>query len=947
MIDHSQKAQAYGLIQYLKKFFLRGSARFPVLAAWGSHCPASSDDLDSVLLAHVLGEQADEATVSLHRRNGINILQGRFRVGLYCLTAEGTTPLICLDFDGGDHHDQPLLNPLQEALSALDHATSLGLAAYLEKSGSGYGWHVWIFPAEPISFEKARLLGLGIAPRAAQLKKGGYANAITGTGIEVFPKSWLGRSDSTGAALWLPYWNGAAEGGNLFYKREGDQVVEFIPEFSFTSLTAIDKALEHLPGLAFWKGRPDAQNTSSSGAKGKKKGSEASEGESSLKGVLEGPDVEPVELESSPGKDWRDRVLAVLDLEKFYSPYLTGKQSGRAWLECRDFRSSSGDKNPSAGVSNGEGDLPRGVWHSFVDGLSLSPFDYLVKLSEIVPEIGCKTFGDAARLIAKLTRIPYPRRNESEKTAQIDKRPLITVTGQQLNAISEQAWKAIHLASSSEPVMFRRAGALVTISQEEEEKSPTVSPLQEAGMRGVLARCAQWYRLKGSGEGEKLEACFPPKEVVHDLLTFQDFKIPELSLISSAPICAPDGSICTEPGYNKAGKVWLTKKAQVGLKFPEANKENAVLAAKFLLDDFLADFPFAQRCDRAHALAALLLPAVRPYISGPTPFHDISSPVQRSGKSLLVSTISSVYLGSPVIGQRIPLEEEEIAKTLLAELTLARPIIFLDNGDTKERRLINSGSLEAVLTSELWTGRKLGKIEMIEPVPVRAAWFITGVNLEYGKGLIGRRVRIRIDPRVEDPSKRTGFKHPKILRWARDHRAEILSAVFTIVRYFLSIPLEDRPAVRPLGGYEDWCEVIGGMLAACDVPGFLEHFDDPEEAAVENGADEWEEFFEVWFKEYADFPQAVAKLNDLAAKFGHLEGLRGDKSKHSQTKRLGAGLKKLRGRIFNGKRVTYSQNKHTKNAEYQLEDLSKPRAQDSEEASAPRSSEEYSEESAF
>lgn len=934
MLDAQTKGKAYGLVALLKKFFLRRDDQFPVLAPWGSHCPATTSDLDAVLLTHILGEETEEAQISLHTSRGLQIIPGRFRVGLYCLMKDGKTPLIILDFDAGNDHDAPLADPLQDALSTLEHAYSLGLAAYLEQSGSGAGWHIWIFPSEPISFEKARLLGLGLTPRAARLKSGGYAMAAAGIGIEVFPKSWQGRGEGKGAAMWLPWWSGAPAGANLFYKKDGDHAVEYLPEFAFTSLTAIDSALSTLPELSYWKGRPEAKSSPSSPSKGKKKASEGEEGESPSKDILEGPDVIPEELEASPGKEWREQIFEILNLDKFYSPFLTGKKSGSQWLECRDFRSQSGDLNPSAGVSDGEGELPRGVWHSFKDGLNLSPFDYLIQLTEFFPEVGCKTFGDAARKIAKLTGLPYPKRNKSEETSVTDRRPLINVSGQQLKAIVEQSWTAIHRASEKAPLMFRRAGSLVTVEQEE-LKAPIVQEISEAAMRLQLSDVAQWYRLKGSGEGEKLEACFPPKEVYQSLLARHDKKIPALDLVSNSPIFSPEGEVCFTPGYNASGKVWLTNAANVGLKFPEPTKENALAAVDFLLNDFLHDFKFAAPCDRSHALEVLMLPAVRTMISGATPFHDVNSPVQRVGKSLFVSVVTSVYLGSPVVGQGLPLKEEEVAKTLIAELIQGRPFIFFDNGDNKQRRVIDSGNLEGALTATEWTARELGKTNMVSPVAVRAVWFITGVNLEFKKGLMGRRVRIRLDPRMEDPSKRTGFKHPKILEWTKKNRALILTAIFTIIRYYLSIPEEERPVARTLGGYEDWAQLMGGILAAVEVPGFLEHFEDPEEQVVDSGADEWEEFIEVWWKEYAFYEQSVAKLNELAAKHGYLEGLRGDKSKHSQAKRLGSGLKKIRGRIFSGRRVEVSINTHTKNAEYALEDLAAPSGRDRKKTVAP------------
>lgn len=46
--------------------------------------------------------------------------------------------------------------------------------------------------------------------------------------------------------------------------------------------------------------------------------------------------------------------------------------------------------------------------------------------------------------------------------------------------------------------------------------------------------------------------------------------------------------------------------------------------------------------ERAHALAAMLLPFVRPCVQGPTPLHVIEGPVYGTGKSLLAKAISRV-----------------------------------------------------------------------------------------------------------------------------------------------------------------------------------------------------------------------------------------------------------------------------------------------------------------
>ena len=70
---------------------------------------------------------------------------------------------------------------------------------------------------------------------------------------------------------------------------------------------------------------------------------------------------------------------------------------------------------------------------------------------------------------------------------------------------------------------------------------------------------------------------------------------------------------------------------------PSMNEINK--AKDLLLDELLADFPFASQADRANAVAWLLLPLIRPSIDGPTPLHLIEAPIQGTGKG----TFGSMY----------------------------------------------------------------------------------------------------------------------------------------------------------------------------------------------------------------------------------------------------------------------------------------------------------------
>src|SRR5262249_46641041 len=126
---------------------------------------------------------------------------GAGRLGAFARSGEGLAKWVCIDFDGGGHA-APLVDPLAAALTTLERCKGLDVPAYLEKSGGGKGWHVWIFFRTPIAAAKARALGLRILPDPLPLTKAGPADPQKGSGIEVFPKAESLRAQGVGTAVW-------------------------------------------------------------------------------------------------------------------------------------------------------------------------------------------------------------------------------------------------------------------------------------------------------------------------------------------------------------------------------------------------------------------------------------------------------------------------------------------------------------------------------------------------------------------------------------------------------------------------------------------------------------------------------------------------------------------------------------------------------------------------
>jgi hypothetical protein len=205
-----------------------------------------------MLTAHVLGDKTPEVTVRWVTQDGKSgTFTGQFRIGTYSPDLQNRSVYGNVDCDGGTHTNA-LEDPLGVALFVLDHLDQLGIVAYLEKSGSGTGWKPWTFFDESVPAWKIRKVLHACTPKDAKIRGGGFADSRAGTGIEIFPKQDE-HADSTavgavGNQTWCPFWSGAKDGGNQFYRVEAGELVLFVPDIIATNTEAdLDAALKQIP----------------------------------------------------------------------------------------------------------------------------------------------------------------------------------------------------------------------------------------------------------------------------------------------------------------------------------------------------------------------------------------------------------------------------------------------------------------------------------------------------------------------------------------------------------------------------------------------------------------------------------------------------------------------------------------------------------------------------
>lgn len=229
------------------RYFLNRTDILCFDAPWHDPCPIVPTNVRDVLRAHVavVPRLAPEVGCYAKDRGVFRTCAGHFRIGSYFPGPDGFTRCMALDFDGGSKHKKPLADPTGAARTALEICRKLGIPAYLEKSKSTRGWHLWVFFSSPIPAAKARRLGHLLVPRDLMLKGGKPADVRRAEGVEVFPKSDTVDEGGVGMQVFLPWWRLCNYGGCQFHRQASDGTLRpYIPrDFETVSSDLVDRVL--------------------------------------------------------------------------------------------------------------------------------------------------------------------------------------------------------------------------------------------------------------------------------------------------------------------------------------------------------------------------------------------------------------------------------------------------------------------------------------------------------------------------------------------------------------------------------------------------------------------------------------------------------------------------------------------------------------------------------
>lgn len=464
-------------------------------------------------------------------------------------------------------------------------------------------------------------------------------------------------------------------------------------------------------------------------------------------------------------------------------------------------------------------------------------------------------------------------------------KPVMQSDDGDLASLAEQCWYRIY--ETNKPPWLFRFSLLPTWVDLDDDGRPKPQTITEDRMKFILARQIDWRRKVK----DRLIPAHPPAAVIKDILATPHTNLPVLGGIVSTPVFGPDAKIIQTPGYYEAARLFYVP--QKGFKLPaipqKPSPEEIKAARDLIVNDLFGDFPFTNEAEMAHAVALLLLPFVRSMIAGPTPIHLFEKPTPGTGASLLVEIIAIIATGMSAKVMTEGRSEEEWRKRLTSALRAMPSLLFIDN----LRFRLDSAALAAAVTASSWEDRILGRSELAN-FPVRCAWVVTGNNPALSNEMARRAIRTRLDARVDQPWRRSGFRHRDLTKWVKENRPQLVAACLTLVQGWVAA---GQPAPsQSLGSFEEWSRVVGGILDFAGISGFLTNLNDLYEASDAEGS-LWRGFVSAWWERFADNDVSTSELYQLVEDRDIALSL-GKGSEQSRRIRLGKQLSKMRDRVF-------------------------------------------------
>ena len=353
---------------------------------------------------------------------------------------------------------------------------------------------------------------------------------------------------------------------------------------------------------------------------------------------------------------------------------------------------------------------------------------------------------------------------------------------------------------------------------------PSSTAIDLIDHEGLLARevskVAQPYVL---GDEGKAKPCYLPPRIAHTLLRSPLHRsgLRRVDAVSAQPVPKLlDGEpYVTGEGYDEDTKIlgaFADEEWDIPVRPTFAEFVEACETIGELINELYLETP----ADVSAMIAALLTAVARPGL--PTaPAFLISAPDSGAGKGYIAQVISMLTASHPSEAADVMTlitggnassagnAEAEFSKMVLGALTSPRPVLQFDEVEGDK---IDGKALRTLLTSEVFSGRRLGTNAMVS-LPTRKLILVTASNVEPSMDSVRRFITIRITPPA-DPAKRNQSADNGAAERLRANRVTYARAAIVVAFGGMHL-LRDSPNRMPigiplLGTYTEWSRVVAG-----------------------------------------------------------------------------------------------------------------------------------------
>ena len=449
-------------------------------------------------------------------------------------------------------------------------------------------------------------------------------------------------------------------------------------------------------------------------------------------------------------------------------------------------------------------------------------------------------------------------------------------------------------------------------------KGHETQPLDRDRFYSILANAVACFRYTEATDKRPaiFEPTWPDPPSIGAVMAKAEEYSP-LRRVVRVPFLRPDGTVCSTPGYDRETATVLVGSGLGELVVPSVpSKEQTLMAAKLLMEDWLGDLPFESEADRANALAMVLTPFVRGTVPL-VPLAVVNGLEAGVGKNLLADCVALLATGEAARPLPYVNQEEEMRKQITAAFAGGAELFIFD-----EAHVVEGTQFARAVTSLTYTDRVLG-VSRMASFPNQVTWMSLGNQVQVNGDMSRRVYFVCLSPAGTTLADRESYsyRHPDLKAWTSRHRTELVSAALTVLRGWVEAGRPTYSRGASMGSFEPWDKLMSGVLAYAGFPDFLT---DSRKRRSESDFVQayWEAHVGWLYSEFGAEEFTTRQVQERALRdpqrYEAPPGLE-EASGKGFTRILGQGYSKHRNRTYNGLRLVKAGMGHKSTLKWQID----------------------------